>query len=238
MAKGSTGSGTDPDKDSTLVKPEKDFNSIKLEASSLDVKDLAPTEAMPVTRISSDQVQEIVTKVAADMQVSPPVALASIYLLLNKGAANVKAPNSMQVNVLNEKKEEVSLSKLDLMAAYRRVTGNNYLRRLAETLAVEIAQFAEKNGLRGELATRINNKLVSNSQVPLTLKEMAWASSFCQSVANLASLSSDRLPGLLAEDYSQRFSKVKGSNQPQANKKARKGQKKKKERSAKTSTTD
>lgn len=216
--------------------PEKELESIKAKTSSLVVKDFAPTEAIPVTRLSTLEVKDIVTKVAGDMQVAPSVALGAVYLLLLKGAANIKAPNSMQVNVLNEKNEQVSLSKLDLMAAYRRVTGNNFLRRLAETLAVEISQFAEANGLRGELATRINNKLLVAKQVPLNDREMAWASSYCQGVPNLAQLSSDRLPSLLAEDYSQRFNaKPKGRNQPSGTvKKARKGQNKKQRNNSKT----
>lgn len=217
---------------------EKELTAIKKQASSLIVKEVAPSEATPVTQLSATEVSDVISKIAADMQVAPQLALVAVYLLILKGAANVKAPNSMQVEVLNEKKEPVSLSKLDLMAAYRRVTGNSFLRRLAESLATEISQYAEANGLRGELATRINNKLLVTRQVPLNVKEMAWASSFCQSLYNLALLSSDRLPGLLAEDYTQRFTeKSKGRNQPDGLKKARKGQKRKGERSEKTDTT-
>lgn len=213
--------------------PEKELESIKQEASGLMVKDIAPSEASPVTRLSTEAVKEIVTKISTDMQVSAPIAMAAIYLLLLKGAANVKAPNSMEVIVLNEKKEQVSLTKLDLMAAYRRVTGNNFLRRLAETLACEISQFAEANNLRGELATRINNKLQMSGEPPLNNREMAWASSFCQGLTNLSQLSTDRLPGLLAEDYSLRFSnKTKGRNQPKSNN-MRKGQKRPKRKTAK-----
>jgi len=222
----------------TASTPEKDLNAIKTKAFGLSVKEVAPMEATSVTHLSATEVGDIINKIATNMQVTPQLALAAMYLLFLKGAANIKAPNSMQVEVLNEKKEPVLLSKLDLMAAYRRVTGNNFLRRLAESLAVEISQFAEANGLRGELATRINNKLLVSREVPLNEKEMAWASSYCQSLPNLALLSSDRLPGLLAEDYTQRFTeKSKGRNQPDGLKKARKGQKRKEERSAKTNTT-
>lgn len=203
-----------------------DMDSIKKQARETEGSKIAPDEAVPITRINSENLSEIITRVAVDMKVDTYLALVAIYLLLLKGAANVKAPTSMEVKVLNEEGNPISLSKLDLMSAYRRVTGNTYLRRLAETLTVEISQYAKANNLRGELATRINNKLLSTGNPRLNDKEIAWASSFCQGLTNLAQLSTEKLPGLLAKDYTSRFSKAKGRNQPkqqsQGNRKAQK----------------
>lgn len=191
---------------------------IKAAALKTDIKDVAPLEAAPSTRIPPDTVGEIIAQIAANLNIQPVTAMIGIFLLFLKGAANANAPNSMEVKLLDSQGLTISLSKLELLATYKRIAGNNFLRRLAEALACEISQYAENHNLKGELANKLNTKILSEGGVPLNSKEMAWASSFCQGIPNLSELSSDRLPGLLAQDYSNRFSNVKkGSNQPKTN---------------------
>lgn len=200
------------------------LDALKSAALLTDVNSIAPEEAIPSTRLLPETVEEIISKLSTDLQIPLVTCMVGTYLLLLKGAANAKAPNSMEVKVRNANDEVISLSKLDLLATYKRVTGNNFLRRLAETLAVEISQYAEKHGLKGELANKINTGILGSGGVPLNSKEMAWASSFCQCLNNLAELSSERLPSLLAADYTTRFRNTKKANsQPKSNK-TKKGQ--------------
>lgn len=92
-----------------------------------------------------------------------------------------------------------------MISAYQYVVGNVYIRRLAEALAVEIGNFAEKNSLKGDLCQRIEIKLKSETGESLTKTEQAWCSSFNQNIDDLAERSSQRLVKLLAYDYNKRF---------------------------------
>jgi hypothetical protein len=65
--------------------------------------------------------------------------------------------------------------------------------------------FAVKKGLDGDLADRLNNKLLAKEGSSFTQLERSWARSFSQKVVDLASHSSERLTVLLAEDYNERF---------------------------------
>lgn len=67
--------------------------------------------------------------------------MASIYLLMLKGAANPSSPLSLEVNKLSEamgKTFPTTVLKRDLLFQYTQVTRNKYLRRLAETLNIQI----------------------------------------------------------------------------------------------------
>ncbi len=136
----------------------------------------------------------------------PSEANGAIYLLFLKGAANAGSPNNLQVTVVSDG-IPVDITKQDIGYAYQKVTKNPYLRRLAEALAKEISEYAESQGLSGDLAKKINNRLQANQQNLLTPKERAWASSFCQEIPGLENLASDRLPSLLSQDYQSRFEK-------------------------------
>ena len=87
---------------------------------------------------------------------------------------------------------------------------------MAQALAPYVCDYAEKYGLMGDLAPRLNNLALSKGEAPLSFKERAWANSFCQNVPDLEAKASPRLPILLATDYSSRFQKKgqgKGKNQ-------------------------
>jgi hypothetical protein len=80
---------------------------------------------------------------------------------------------------------------------------------MAEAMALHIGKYAEKNGLRGELAQRIETAHKAETGESLNAKELAWLSSFSQTLPNLNELSSDRAAKLLAADYNARFNKNK-----------------------------
>lgn len=148
------------------------------------------------------------------------VTMSAIFLLFLKGAANVGTPNTVEVEVVDDDGTKTSIQKYDLLYAYQRITNNKYLRRLAETLATPIGKYAEANRLSGDLAEKINTKVLSKKAVEgeaqepiLSAKERAWCSSFGQNVPDLEK-TSERLPRLLAEDYLSRFNKPTRKNKP------------------------
>lgn len=157
--------------------------------------------------LSNEDIGKIIVKIALDLNISNEEALTGVMLLMLKGAASSGTPQSLSV----ELKNGISISKKNISSAYMLVTGNNYIRRLAESLATHIGDFAETFGLSGELSQRINTALKAENGESLTIKEMAWCSSFSQNVPDLADRSSDRLVKLLAEDYKKRFDNKKKS---------------------------
>lgn len=171
--------------------------------------------------LSQEEVNKIINKIAKDMEIAPKDALAGTILLMLKGAASGGTPQTLSVDLRGGK----TLAKKNVTAAYLSVTGNNYIRRLAESLAVQIGEFAEFFGLAGELSQRINTVLKAESGEILSPKEMAWCSSFSQNIPDLAKRSSERLVRLLAEDYKKRFEHKKKTTNLE-NKKDRKGKNK------------
>lgn len=151
--------------------------------------------------LSSEEISQIITKIAVELGITEKEALAGTIMLMLKGAASTGTPHSLAVELSNGK----VIAKRNILGAYLIVTGNNYLRRLAEALAVQIGEFAEHFGLQGELAQRINTLLKAEAGETLSAKEMAWCSSFSQNLPDLAKRSSERLVRLLAEDYKKRF---------------------------------
>lgn len=191
------------------------------EVLNMEVTEMAPKFLRDV--ISQQEIDRIVDMVAQELKVPNPVALMGIFLLFLKGAANSGAPLNLSIELVNG----VIIQKKTLLSAYKYVMDNEYLRRLAETLATKIGKFAEKQNLRGELANSIDIILRAENGENLTPKEAAWCSSFSQSIPNLAELSSERLTKLLAEDYNRRFSKKVNKN---LNEKSQKEKNKKKKK--------
>lgn len=150
--------------------------------------------------------EETVTKVlellgkSFELDIVP--ILAGTCLLFLKGAASDGAPLSLSVEVMGRE-----ITKRDLLYCYEMITGNKYLRRMAEAMAIPISQYAEKNGLYGDLGKRIQTRLRAATGQSLTPQELAWCNSFCQDLPDLATLASERVAKLLAEDYDSRFSR-------------------------------
>lgn len=147
------------------------------ETSNIETQDLVMPKKETIT---PETMQSIVSLLADSFGITQPLALL-------KGAANKSTPNSLSVTVIFEG-EEVTISKADLMYFYRTSTGNQYLRRFAETMQNQISEFAFKNGLDGDLAKQLARKVqLDPEQTPLTKKERAYASSFNQDSESLGS---------------------------------------------------
>lgn len=177
--------------------------------------------------VSEEEIQKIIMNISINLGSEPALVLIGTYLLFLQGAANTGTPPTMGVEVGDGK----YITKRNLLDACKSVTGNEFIRRIAETLAIPIGEYAEKNNLEGELSKKINNlvKATNNGQ-SLSMKEKAFCSSFSQNIPDLETLVSPRLAQLLAEDYKQRFENIKKKtpsenqiNNNQTNKRKRRG---------------
>lgn len=178
------------------------------ELKTSDLQTIAPYFKKGV--LTDEEAEKIIEQTANSIGTTKENALTGTICLFLKGAASNGTPQNLEVLL----KDGKSLAKRNLMGAYVSVCGNQYLRRLAEKLAIDIAEFAEMHGLNGELASRINTILKAESGEVLTAKEAAWCSSFSQNIPDLAERSSERVVKLLAEDYRKRFeNKAKKKNQ-------------------------
>lgn len=190
---------------------QENFNieDIRNQVDSQALEDIAPTVKAPV--MEKENVEKILQRLANYKYLTPTATFIAVALLFLKGAANKAAPDSMYVEVKAKDDTMIKVTKGDLFTYYKEITGNRFLRRMAEYLAPDIAAMAERNGLQGELAPKLETDLIDlGDETPLTPKEKAWANSFCQGVEGLERLASPRLKKLLYLDYQQRF----GSKRP------------------------
>lgn len=181
------------------------INKLTKEIFKEDLDQIAPN--FKKGALSIEEIDKILEKVASDINVDKRDALVGTMLLMLKGAASSGTPQTLSVDLRNGK----TIAKKNISAAYLSVTGNSYMRRLAEGLSVQIGEFAENFGLAGELSQRINTVLKAETGEVLNAKEMAWCSSFSQNIPDLAQRSSERLVRMLAEDYKKRFENKKKS---------------------------
>ena len=175
------------------------INDILNESLKDKIETIAPNYKKGM--LSEETIDRIIEKVAQDIGTTKSDALAGTIILFLKGAASNGTPSTMSVELRNGK----TLAKRNIAGAYLSETGNDYLRRLAEGLAIQIGTFAETHGLNGELVQRINTTLKAETGEVLNPKEAAWCSSFSQHLTDLSARSSERLVKLLAEDYKKRF---------------------------------
>lgn len=194
-------------------------------AMNMPLDQLAPPDSQAL--VPMEQVKIILKRMSDLFGLTEAAAFVAIALLFLKGAANKGAPSTMSVDVFGEDGARVTVQKYDLMSIHKAVTGNNFLRRLAETLAPQISGFADAKNLQGDLAKSINNTLIAQGEPPLSAKEKAWASSFCQKCVELET-EAPRVAKYLAVDYQKRFSKKKVGDAKVANKQQTKKQNPKK----------
>lgn len=179
--------------------------------------------------ITSEEVYAICVHFANYNNIGLKVATVLIFLLFLKGAANKGAPNSISASI-NLQSGITSATKEDLLSSYKKVTGNEYLRRLAEYFATRISKFAQKYSFDGDLAQQIATTMKSTDP-PLTPDERAWCSSFNQKNPDCYNLH-PRVTSLLIADYNKKFNVKKKENNSKETKQVksspRKGQKPKK----------
>lgn len=168
------------------------------------VDDISPNYRKKI-KMSDEQVQKIIESISLTLGINDSKkVLVGVMLLFLQGAASEGTPVTLSVQI-----GEKTLEKRNIIQACEYIERHKYIRRIAETLAPIIGEFAYRNKLSGEFAQRINNKLKAESGETLTEREMAFCSSFSQTIPNLEELTSSRLVKLLAEDYSRRFDNKK-----------------------------
>jgi len=188
-----------------------DLNQIVSEAIKTPVTQISPELAKET--ISPEQCSQFVRTLGSTHGLTDAQAFIAISLLFLKGACNQNAPKTMGVDIHVGDPRPIVITKYDIEYACYTVTNNILLRRFAQAMAPQISEYAEQNNLSGDLAIRLNTLAMSKGGPPLNSKEKAWASSFCQCIFDLASVTGDRLPTLLAEDFQKRFGgKKKESN--------------------------
>lgn len=176
------------------------LNDIIEKSMNENLEDIAPNFRR--NKITNDQIERIIKSISANLRINPEVSLVGMMLLFLQGAASSGSPLTMSIEIDQGK----YIEKRNIVSACNLVTGHQYIRRIAEALAPEIGKYANKNNLKGELATRINNRLKAETGENLTHIEMSYCSSFSQSISNLAEITgSERLTKLLAEDYQRNF---------------------------------
>lgn len=151
--------------------------------------------------LCNEQLEKIIQILSVNLEISQDKALIGTILLFLQGAASAGAPLTMSIDLGGGK----FIEKRNIITACSGAAGHQYIRRIAEALAIEIGEFAYNNNLAGELAYRINSRLMAETGESLNEREMAFCSSFSQAIPNLSEISSERLTRLLAEDYQKRF---------------------------------
>lgn len=206
----------------TTTNKEQNLNNLLDSALEIDLRKIVPE--IKKESLTDAEVKKILSLITDELEITEEQTLIGIMYLFLKGMASSGTPPSLSLDI----KEGKTITKRNVMAAYQYTTGNTYLRRLAETLAIPIGRFAEKNNLKGELAQRINTQLKADKGESLTSQEMAWCSSFSQSIPNLTMYTTDRVDHLLAQDYRKRFELKKVKSQANDDNISKKKKKKKK----------
>lgn len=198
-----------------LKNKSENISDLLSQAISIDLDQAVPN--LRQYPVSTDQIFNIIDILHIKLnKPNKAYILVGMILLFLKGAATKSTPSTLKIEVFG-----MTITKSDLETAVSTATGNKYVRRVAEKMAVTIGKYAEEKFLEGELAARINllinennRKNSFNEQEPLlTAKEKAWCSSFSTSIPNLNEYASDRLVKWLAHDYNLRFNKGIASTQ-------------------------
>lgn len=182
---------------------------------------------------------QIMSTVASTYGIGYYTAINAVCEMVRRGGHANGVPGSFSVEVFCPYTRTVTdVTKRDVVRILEvRTQGRRSLRNLAQSLAPKIvtAGLHRQNAdprldMSGDLARKINSRLLVRKEPPLTRSERVGCASYAQEVPNLDALcGSDRLVRLLTEDLQLRRSpkKEKGSNEPKKSEPS-KGSKKKK----------
>lgn len=184
-------------------------------------------------KISKEDITKVVKKIADLKDIGFHAAWLGTSELFRRGGANAGASNIMSVEVFcPEKGKRCYIAKLKVSKSLEMVTGIRNIRKLAEAMAPDILQtnlkkFSNKTGedLKGDLATKMNKKLISKGHEPLTDFEAICACTYAQWIPNLNTYAcSGRLKALLEDDLDSKQKSLPKKNQTKSsNKKVTKG---------------
>jgi hypothetical protein len=159
--------------------------------------------------VSKEQLKQVIDRLKKTKEISFNTAMLSTATLIRRGASSAGAADTMQVEVkCPETNISTAVSRYDLGMALHAITGHRTIRKLAEALAPEMLsaniKLIETNpmlDLKGDLANKINSKLMLKKEDPLTRKEEICCCTYAQWLPNLNEFAeSKRLKALLEED--------------------------------------
>ena len=192
---------------------ETNFNEIAEKARNKDFNTMLPN-ARKAT-MSQEDMQKIISSLARRKDLPEENCLAAINTLFLQGICNKATSNNYFVEVMDREGKAVKVLKKELMETfYDRMKSKN-IRIMAESMSIQICQFAETHNLRGDLANQLDKLAIKNGENPLTQKEAAWANSFCQKLSDLEKYTSLRVRNLLFTDYNNRFNPEKREEKAQ-----------------------
>lgn len=179
--------------------------------------------------VSFIQADAVINRVAMTHSVSKKTASIAIVSLMRKGIANAGATDkiSVQVKCMDTGTETV-INRYDIGMALQAIVGHNNIRKFAEAIAPNVIKVDVKRvqenpqlNLKGDLANKINRKLIARKEPTLTRVEEVCCATYSQWIPNLNEYaSSTRLKALLEQDLyesRERKKKTKQTNQRQAN---------------------
>jgi len=189
---------------------EKDISLIetlsKYETDIVITKDHSKT-------VPKDKIGEIMQRIANFKDIDSSTASIGTAALFRRGAANAGAADTMSIDIKCPiQNSVVEINRYDIIMALNSVVGHKNIRKLAESMAPEMIEsnllLLKKNpllDLKGDLANRINRKLMLRKEESLTRKEEICCCTYTQWMPNLNELAeSTRLRFLLEEDLNAR----------------------------------
>lgn len=149
--------------------------------------------------------------------IAQETAVMGMAELIRRGGANKNTPLNFCINIrCPEQNYNVPIIKQRVLTSLKAATQNKKtLRALANYMAPQIIEMGLSSleqyptrDFSGDLARKINTRLIFRKEAPLTKKERVGCASYAQYIPNLDELTgSNRLSSLLAEDLQIRRSK-------------------------------
>lgn len=200
---------TEPTQTESLQEYPHEIVDVDAGLASFPTENLITVEPV-VTKMTPEEVSEIVYKTANLYGIHPTTAVNAISEMIRKGGANVVTPPSFSITIKCPQQNVVAeVQKRDIVRTIELVCREKKnFRNLADTFAVPIIKSGLKNtqempskDFSGDLARKISVRLAFNGRPPLTPQERVGCASYAQHIPNLNELvGSDRLSSLLAED--------------------------------------
>ena len=168
--------------------------------------------------VSEEELTQIVEHVRTGYGISNRTALNAVCELIRRGGAAKGTPANYSVEVFCPDERAVVV-KRDVERAVELICKNKRtLRNLAQTLAPLIVRTGLKRyminptlDVSGDLAKKINNRLLVRKEKPLSNFEKIGCASYAQCIPDLDKMC-DRLAHLLAEDLELRSNKGANTN--------------------------
>ncbi len=191
-----------------------DLPDLSEDLSKFPIANISGVERPQIEKLSNEEINTLCEKIANLFGIANETAMAGICELIRRGAANAGTPTTFTVDLTcPQEKIAISISKYHIILILDRLEKKPTIRQLAETLSLTIVKSGLANAKKnpgidqsGDLARRINTKLLIQKEKPLTSEEKVGCASYAQRIPNLDELcGSERLTSLLATDLEERL---------------------------------